>query len=204
MYEERGRGSLRLNDPKRGEDTASRLVFRTSGSLRVLLNTKIWAEMIAEQASAKSLRITAIDATGQVKVYLVMARPSDIQMLVTALNLRIAAEKAKETNVEGEEKKKDTKTTNSNGNWDEEEQATVTPDVIADVPKAKRAEEEAEEVKDGDGGESDDLEHVTVQVPVLKKRRSLEPVEDGVDGTKEEEMEVKETSTTLEPEQISE
>lgn len=39
-WEERGRGSLRLNDSKK-EQECSRLVFRTSGNLRLLLNTKV-------------------------------------------------------------------------------------------------------------------------------------------------------------------
>lgn len=44
-WQERGRGNLRLNDlevtDESGSYTQSRLVFRTSGSLRVVLNTKV-------------------------------------------------------------------------------------------------------------------------------------------------------------------
>lgn len=40
-WEERGRGSLRLNDVKNEKDKLSRVVFRTSGNLRLLLNTKV-------------------------------------------------------------------------------------------------------------------------------------------------------------------
>lgn len=39
-YEERGRGTLRLNDSK-VKQFESRVVFRTSGNLRVLINTKV-------------------------------------------------------------------------------------------------------------------------------------------------------------------
>lgn len=39
-YEQRGPGSLRLNDSK-DQNKSSRVVFRTSGNLRVLLNTKV-------------------------------------------------------------------------------------------------------------------------------------------------------------------
>jgi Ran-binding protein 3 len=74
-YEERGRGTLRLNDSKK-PGGASRVVFRTSGVLRVLMNTKIWAGMIAEPASQKSLRLTAIDNDGHIKVFLVMVSTS--------------------------------------------------------------------------------------------------------------------------------
>ena len=49
------------------------LVMRTQGSLRVVLNTKIWAAMTVERASQKSIRITAVDSDdGSVRVYLIM------------------------------------------------------------------------------------------------------------------------------------
>lgn len=173
-----------MNDPKQGTDSASRLVFRTAGSLRVLLNTKIWDGMIAEPASPKSLRITAIDSTGQVKVYLVMARPSDIQGLAMALKMRIVAEKTRVAKVSDEDGGVDTKRTMdsvTNGTWDEEEEkSTVTPDLIAD----------AEKKNDGDAEEDDDdedLEHLCVEVPAFKKR-ALDP--------DSPEDDVKETSAT--------
>lgn len=187
VYEERGRGSLRLNDPKKGAGCSSRLVFRTAGSLRVLLNTKIWDGMIAEPASAKSLRITGIDATGQVKVYLVMARPSDIQSLAMALKMRISAEKTRMAKgvEEGEEEMVAEKDSETNGNWDEEEEeeekekSKVTPDLIADTEK-----------KDGDDDEEEDgVECLSVEVPAFKKR-ALDP-----DVSVQEE-----TKTTEEPE----
>lgn len=129
--------------------------------MRVLLNTKIWDGMIAEPASPKSLRLTAIDTTGQVKVYLVMARPSDIQSLAMALKMRISAEKARVAS----EVDKTTTTALSNG--------TVTPDLIADTQinmsddKEDKAAEEGEEV-DGEGEE--ELESLIVEVPALKRR----------------------------------
>lgn len=91
-YEERGRGSLRLNDPKK-EGGSSRVVFRTSGTLRVLLNTKVWSGMVVEQPSPKSLRITAMDSNGDIKVFLAMGRPDDMKMVYNCLNARIEAEK---------------------------------------------------------------------------------------------------------------
>lgn len=127
----------------------------------MLLNTKIWDGMIAEPASPKSLRLTAIDTTGQVKVYLVMARPSDIQSLAMALKMRISAEKARVAS----EVDKTTTTALSNG--------TVTPDLIADTQinmsddKEDKAAEEGEEV-DGEGEE--ELESLIVEVPALKRR----------------------------------
>lgn len=167
VYEERGRGSLRLNDPKKGTESAPRLVFRTAGSLRVLLNTKIWDGMIAEPASPKSLRLTAIDTTGQVKVYLVMARPSDIQSLAMALKTRITAAKAANI-TDGVEK------VSTNGSWDEEEEgeeqakSKVKPDLIADTEKNKSAEGDADE--DEDEEDPEELESLIVEVPALKRR----------------------------------
>jgi Ran-binding protein 3 len=88
-WEERGRGMLRLNDTK----NSSRVVFRASGSLRVLLNTKVWSDQMCQKPSAKSLRLTAFDTTGVMKVYLVMGRNEDIQSLFDALGTRIEREK---------------------------------------------------------------------------------------------------------------
>lgn len=96
-WEERGPGSLRLNDLKDASGTRnSRVVFRTSGNLRVVLNTKVWKGMVVEKSSQKSLRLTAIDSKdGQIKIFLAMARPDDISSLYTALQKRIELEKEK-------------------------------------------------------------------------------------------------------------
>lgn len=89
-WEERGRGCLRLNDCK---NSASRVVFRASGSLRLLLNTKVWRDQTCEQPSSKSLRLTAFDTSGLMKIYLVMGRNEDIDNLYHALSTRIRREK---------------------------------------------------------------------------------------------------------------
>lgn len=65
---ERGRGTLRLNDV---ENSGSRIVVRTMGSLRVVLNTKIWAGMELSRASDKSIRTTAMDSFGVLKIFLI-------------------------------------------------------------------------------------------------------------------------------------
>lgn len=89
-WEERGHGTLRLNDKDSNE---SRVVFRQAGNLRVLINTKVWAGMTAEQSSPKSLRLTAMDNNGQVKVFLVMTRPEVIGKLHKELSKRIQVAK---------------------------------------------------------------------------------------------------------------
>lgn len=93
-WEQRGPGSLRLNDVNgTNVEARSRLVFRTLGNFRVLLNTKVWGGMVVEKPSQKSLRLTAIDANdGAVKIYLVMARPDDISNLYKELKKRIDSE----------------------------------------------------------------------------------------------------------------
>ncbi|CAH2075107.1 unnamed protein product, partial [Iphiclides podalirius] len=108
-WRERGRGVLRLNDAAPGSGggngggsgsgsgttagSGSRLVVRVVGSLRVVLNTKLWPDMVVERAGAKSLRITAVDAQLQIKLYLIMGAPGDIDQLYRALTARIAGSK---------------------------------------------------------------------------------------------------------------
>ena len=47
-------------------------VMRTQGSLRVVLNTKVWPAMTIERASPKSIRISAVDPDEGVKIFLIM------------------------------------------------------------------------------------------------------------------------------------
>ncbi|KAM3854968.1 LOW QUALITY PROTEIN: ran-binding protein 3 [Vipera latastei] len=91
---ERGRGLLRLNDMASTDDGTlqSRLVMRTQGSLRLILNTKLWAQMQIDKASEKSIRITAMDTEDQgVKVFLILASSKDTGQLYAALHHRILA-----------------------------------------------------------------------------------------------------------------
>lgn len=120
-WEERGRGSLRLNDSKVQE--CSRVVFRTSGNLRLLVNTKVWAGMVAERPSQKSMRLTAMDNNGQIKVFLVMARPAEISNLHKLLVKRIEKVKLLHpiTTVDSEETNND----NKNGSADKCEVAAA-------------------------------------------------------------------------------
>ncbi|XP_072555821.1 ran-binding protein 3-like isoform X3 [Paramormyrops kingsleyae] len=91
---ERGRGLLRLNDMASTDvgTLQSRLVMRTQGSLRLILNTKLWAQMQIDKASEKSIRITAMDTEDQgVKVFLISASSKDTGQLYAALHHRILA-----------------------------------------------------------------------------------------------------------------
>ncbi|XP_050304472.1 ran-binding protein 3 [Anthonomus grandis grandis] len=92
-WQERGRGTLRLNDFETDDNhVGSRIVFRAAGSLRVIINTKIWAEMTIDKASDKSIRLTALDSNGEVKVFLIMANIDDSRQLYTHLQLRLENE----------------------------------------------------------------------------------------------------------------
>lgn len=84
-WQERGRGTLRLND----RDEESRLVGRTAGTQRLILNTKVWPGMTAERASPKSLRLTAMDVHGDIRIFIVQAVPKEIEQLYNLLLQRI-------------------------------------------------------------------------------------------------------------------
>jgi len=47
------------------------LVMRVQGSLRVVLNTMIWPDMLVERSSKRSVRVSAIDADDGIKIYLI-------------------------------------------------------------------------------------------------------------------------------------
>ncbi|XP_005094640.1 ran-binding protein 3 isoform X2 [Aplysia californica] len=88
---ERGRGVIRLNDMSSDDARTfqSRLVMRTQGSLRVVLNTKIWPGMTVERASGKSVRVTAMDTDENIKVFLIMTNTKDSENLLRAIDWRI-------------------------------------------------------------------------------------------------------------------
>ncbi|XP_045123384.1 ran-binding protein 3-like isoform X2 [Portunus trituberculatus] len=109
-WQERGRGILRLNDwdagdqqggteatggsSGRNKEIRSRLVFRTQGTLTVMLNTKVWADMSVERVSSKNVRFTALDADGQPKIFIAAGSPKDADLLHNSLEWRVAALRA--------------------------------------------------------------------------------------------------------------
>ncbi|XP_014231345.1 ran-binding protein 3 [Trichogramma pretiosum] len=92
-YQERGRGSLRLND----RDDESRLIGRAAGTQRLVLNTKVWPGMTAERAGSKSLRITAMDIQGDVRIFVVQAAQKEIEQLHALLLSRLRRAKERQT-----------------------------------------------------------------------------------------------------------
>lgn len=94
-WTERGRGVIRLNDDPVSTPghLKSRLVMRTVGSLRVVLNTKLWPNMVCEKANEKNVRISAMEEN-EVKIFLIACSPKDADKLFTALEYRISQLKA--------------------------------------------------------------------------------------------------------------
>lgn len=96
-WHERGRGILRLNDiveqnaKTSAPPSSSRLVMRTAGSLRVILNTKLYRGMPVECPTEKNLRLTGMDDAGVLRVFLVTGASKDISNMFSALQFRIAA-----------------------------------------------------------------------------------------------------------------
>ncbi|XP_032326918.1 ran-binding protein 3-like isoform X2 [Camelus ferus] len=91
---ERGRGALRLNDATSsdGGTFQSRLIMRNQGSLRLILNSKLWAQMEIQRANHKNLRITATDLEDyNIKVFLIQASVKDTGCLYTAIHHRLVA-----------------------------------------------------------------------------------------------------------------
>jgi Ran-binding protein 3 len=87
---EKGRGQLRVNDMDGGQ--SSRVVMRSNGNLKVILNTKVWADMKVEKVSEKSVRLTAFEEDS-IKVFLVSGPPKNIEEFVLALQTRVERHK---------------------------------------------------------------------------------------------------------------
>ncbi|KAF0880871.1 RNB3L protein, partial [Crocuta crocuta] len=91
---ERGRGALRLNDTASSDcgTFQSRLIMRNQGSLRLILNSKLWAQMEIQRANHKNLRITATDLEDyNIKVFLIQASAKDTGYLYAAIHHRLVA-----------------------------------------------------------------------------------------------------------------
>ncbi|KAM4753559.1 ran-binding protein 3-like isoform 1-T1 [Cyanocitta cristata] len=93
-WTERGRGSLRLNDTSSNKHglLQSRLIMRNQGSLRLILNTRLWEQMVIKRANRKSLCFTATDQEDHsVQVFLTQASSKDTEHLFAAIHHRLVA-----------------------------------------------------------------------------------------------------------------
>ncbi|XP_026721657.1 ran-binding protein 3-like isoform X2 [Athene cunicularia] len=94
IWIERGRGSLRLNDTSSNKYgmLQSRLIMRNQGSLRLILNTRLWDQMVIKRANRKSLCFTATDQEDHsVQVFLIQASSKDTGYLYAAIHHRLVA-----------------------------------------------------------------------------------------------------------------
>ncbi|KAJ7414999.1 ran-binding protein 3-like isoform a [Willisornis vidua] len=93
-WTERGRGSLRLNDTSSNKCgmLQSRLIMRNQGSLRLILNTRLWEQMVIKRVNRKSLCFTATDQEDHsVQVFLTQAGSKDTEDLYAAIHHRLVA-----------------------------------------------------------------------------------------------------------------
>ncbi|XP_066507267.1 ran-binding protein 3-like isoform X2 [Hoplias malabaricus] len=93
-WSERGRGVLRLNDLETGTEGClqSRMVMRHQGSLKVILNTKLYPHTHVRRPARRNLQVTATDLeTHTVRVFLVQASARDIARLYVAIHHRLVA-----------------------------------------------------------------------------------------------------------------
>ncbi|XP_046717477.1 ran-binding protein 3-like [Silurus meridionalis] len=93
-WRERGRGVLRLNDlqTKYKGSLQSRMVMRHQGSLKLILNTKLYPHTHLRRPARRNLQVTATDLeTHSVRVFLVQASARDIARLYVAIHHRLVA-----------------------------------------------------------------------------------------------------------------
>ncbi|XP_017695618.1 PREDICTED: ran-binding protein 3-like, partial [Lepidothrix coronata] len=70
----------------------SRLIMRNQGSLRLILNTRLWEQMVIKRANRKSLCFTATDQEDHsVQVFLTRAGSKDTEDLYAAIHHRLVA-----------------------------------------------------------------------------------------------------------------
>ncbi|XP_065174610.1 ran-binding protein 3-like [Sycon ciliatum] len=91
QWVEKGRAIVRVNDKDSPSGPpSSRLVIRSTGSLRVMVNCLLWAGQSCEKVNIRSARLTVMNDT-ELEIVLVKASPVDIADLVARINARINA-----------------------------------------------------------------------------------------------------------------
>ncbi|KAL5256235.1 hypothetical protein ACHWQZ_G011454 [Mnemiopsis leidyi] len=81
---ERGRGTLRLNEKEQDGVVTSRLVIRSKAVMKVMLNTKIFADMVVNRANLTTIRISALDE-GKMATFLLKCARNECDKLHTVL-----------------------------------------------------------------------------------------------------------------------
>ncbi|KAL7846471.1 hypothetical protein SRHO_G00214510 [Serrasalmus rhombeus] len=104
-WSERGRGVLRLNDLETGAKGClqSRMVMRHQGSLKVILNTKLYPHTHLRRPARRNLQVTATDLESHsVRVFLIQASARDIARLYVAIHHRLVALRCSPSSLTGE------------------------------------------------------------------------------------------------------
>ncbi|ERE85818.1 ran-binding protein 3-like isoform X2 [Cricetulus griseus] len=132
-WTERGRGLLRLNDIASSDcgTLQSRLIMRNQGSLRLILNSRLWTQMKIQRANHKNLRITATDLEDDgIKVFLIQASANDIGYLYAAIHHRLVALRSLQKQADGDpaESQSDTVLQQFSCDEDEDDFIQVTKD----------------------------------------------------------------------------
>ena len=65
--------------------------MRTAATLKVILNTKLFAGMSIESPSEKNIRMTGMDGEGQARIFLIGGNAKDIGRLFALMKERTAA-----------------------------------------------------------------------------------------------------------------
>ncbi|XP_013993740.2 ran-binding protein 3-like isoform X3 [Salmo salar] len=136
-WTERGRGVLRLNDLASGTKRGlqSRIVYlshlrpliktvmRHQGSLKVILNTKLWPHTHLRRPARRNLQVTATDVETQaVRVFLIQASARDVARLYVAIHHRLVALRASAAGREAEAAGGRTREGHCNSENEEEEE----------------------------------------------------------------------------------
>ncbi|XP_036793032.1 ran-binding protein 3-like isoform X5 [Oncorhynchus mykiss] len=124
-WTERGRGVLRLNDLASGTKRGlqSRIVMRHQGSLKVILNTKLWPHTHLRRPARRNLQVTATDVETQaVRVFLIQASARDVARLYVAIHHRLVGLRASAAGREAEAAGGRTREGHCNSENEEEEE----------------------------------------------------------------------------------
>jgi len=145
VWLERGGGTLRLNECTTGKRPVSRLVVRSSAVMKVMLNTRIFADMFINRPNASTLRISAQD-DGKMSTFLLKCSKIECDKLYNLLIKKRELERDYAEEEEGESSKEVPEETNGESNGSE---AASNGSEAASNGESK--EKEPEE-KEGDKG----------------------------------------------------
>jgi len=159
-WKERGRGNLRLNDKYDKERTTSRLIMRTAGSYKLILNCLIISGMKFEMTN-NCIRFSNVDG-----IYLVKGKPNDIELIYSLIQQRLKMLPKKSRAEMKQDEENDRSLENSfeikeklklTRDDDEEESRDVSESNEEDKNEADDGSQE-EETNNNDDDESDDEE----------------------------------------------